>query len=131
MRGVVLTGAVAHSEPTAPAESRWHLFNDFAVRPISTAEAFTFNAAWKMPSVLLYQLKTANNKSTTDWKTNLDTSILYQGLTYAYHACFVMRWRLTRVQLGSREQNVQGARDRSGDAQRPDDCRAGHRICGT
>jgi PAB-dependent poly(A)-specific ribonuclease subunit 2 len=51
------------------------------VRPISTAEALTFNAAWKMPAVLLFQVKTANNKTNMDWKTKLDTSILYKDLT--------------------------------------------------
>lgn len=63
-------------------ESRWHLFNDFSVRPVPTAEALTFNAAWKMPTVLMYQLKSANNKMTTDWKDNLDTSVLYRDITY-------------------------------------------------
>lgn len=73
---------VAHAEPSPPAESKWHLFNDFSVRPVSSAEAFTFNAAWKMPVVLLYQLKAANNKSNTEWKERLDTSILYQDLRW-------------------------------------------------
>ncbi|KAG7286596.1 poly(A)-specific ribonuclease [Staphylotrichum longicolle] len=72
---------VAHADATAPGESKWHLFNDFSVRPVSTAEALTFNAAWKMPAVLLFQTKAANNKSNMDWKTKLDTSILYKDLT--------------------------------------------------
>lgn len=46
-----------------------------------TAEALTFNAAWKMPAVLLFQTKAANNTSSTDWKTRLDTSILYNDQT--------------------------------------------------
>ncbi|KAK4665844.1 poly(A)-specific ribonuclease [Podospora pseudopauciseta] len=71
---------VAHSEPTAPAESKWHLFNDFSVRRVSSAEALTFNAAWKLPSVLMYQIKQANNKSNMEWRTRLDTSILYKDL---------------------------------------------------
>lgn len=73
--------AVAHSETTPPTESKWHLFNDFSVRPVPTAEALTFNAAWKMPAVLLFQMKAANNKNNMDWKTKLDTSILYKDLT--------------------------------------------------
>jgi len=73
--------AVAHSESIPPGESQWHLFNDFSVRAVPSAEALTFNAAWKMPMVLMYQLKAANNKSTTDWKTKLDTTVLYQNLT--------------------------------------------------
>jgi PAB-dependent poly(A)-specific ribonuclease subunit 2 len=31
-----------------------------------------------MPAVLLFQMKAANNTSNTDWKTKLDTSILYK-----------------------------------------------------
>jgi PAB-dependent poly(A)-specific ribonuclease subunit 2 len=72
---------VAHADAAPSAESKWHLFNDFSVRPISTAEALTFNAAWKLPAVLLFQVKAANNKTNMDWKTKLDTSILYKDLT--------------------------------------------------
>ncbi|KAJ4293921.1 poly(A)-specific ribonuclease [Collariella sp. IMI 366227] len=72
---------VAHSQSTAPEESNWHLFNDFSVRPVSTAEALTFNATWKTPAVLLFQIKAANNTSSMEWKTKLDTSILYQDLS--------------------------------------------------
>lgn len=70
-------GVVSHSEPTAPGESRWHLFNDFSVRPVPAAEALTFNAGWKMPSVLVFQLKAANNRQSTEWIDKLDTSILF------------------------------------------------------
>ncbi|KAM0556901.1 hypothetical protein ACHAPJ_005574 [Fusarium lateritium] len=69
---------VAHSEPEAPGESRWHLFNDFLVRSVSTEEALTFNTSWKVPSVVAYQVKDENNKIDTEWKKNIDTSILYQ-----------------------------------------------------
>ncbi|KAK2599384.1 hypothetical protein N8I77_011142 [Diaporthe amygdali] len=68
---------VAHAEPTAPGDSQWHLFNDFSVKPVSAAEALTFNARWKMPSVLVYQLKTANNDLDTEWVKNIDTSVLH------------------------------------------------------
>ncbi|KAK3332099.1 ubiquitin carboxyl-terminal hydrolase-domain-containing protein [Cercophora scortea] len=68
---------LAHSDPTPPNKSRWHMFNDFTVRAISTGEALTLNATWKTPTVLMYHLKTANNKSSMDWKANLDTSILF------------------------------------------------------
>lgn len=30
-----------------------------------------------MPSVLVYQLKTANNNLDTDWVKNIDTSVLH------------------------------------------------------
>lgn len=72
---------VAHTEPEASAESQWHLFNDFLVRSVSTEEALTFNTSWKVPSVVAYQVKDANNKLDTDWKMNLDTSILYQDFS--------------------------------------------------
>ncbi|AEO64295.1 uncharacterized protein THITE_2110294 [Thermothielavioides terrestris NRRL 8126] len=72
---------VAHAETTPPGESKWHLFNDFSVRPVSAAEALRFNAAWKMPAVLLFQMKAANNQSNMDWKAKLDTSILYKDLS--------------------------------------------------
>ncbi|KAF7542629.1 hypothetical protein G7Z17_g11415 [Cylindrodendrum hubeiense] len=71
---------VGHTEREAPAESQWHLFNDFLVRSVSTEEALTFNTSWKVPSVVAYQVKDSNNKLDTDWKKKLDTSILYQDL---------------------------------------------------
>lgn len=75
-----LTVVVAHSRPTAPAESQWHLFNDFLVRPIKSEEALTFNTSWKVPSVIAYQVKAANNRIDNAWKQNLDTSLLYMDL---------------------------------------------------
>lgn len=82
---IVLTDllTVAHAEPEAPEESQWHLFNDFSVKPVSAAEALTFNTRWKMPSMLVYQLKTANNKLDTDWVKNIDTSVLHIDFKYA------------------------------------------------
>jgi PAB-dependent poly(A)-specific ribonuclease subunit 2 len=60
-----------------PSESQWHLFNDFLVRPIKAEEALTFNTNWKVPSVITYQVKLANNRIDNSWKQNLDTSLLY------------------------------------------------------
>lgn len=76
---------VALAEPEAPGQSQWHLFNDFLVRSVSTEEALTFNTSWKIPSVVSYQIKDANNKMDNEWKKNLDTSILYQELRRVYH----------------------------------------------
>lgn len=73
---------MAHAEPEAPDSSQWHLFNDFLVRSVSTEEALTFNTTWKLPSVVTYQVKDANNKLDVSWKKNLDTSLLYQDLKY-------------------------------------------------
>ncbi|KAK0617114.1 PAB-dependent poly(A)-specific ribonuclease subunit PAN2 [Immersiella caudata] len=90
---LVATVNVAHTDPAPSATSRWYLFNDFSVRPVSTAEALTFNAAWKMPNILMYQLKSANNKPTSDWKANLDTSVLYSELkpSAALKTCHVLQ----------------------------------------
>jgi len=68
---------VGHAEPTPPDESQWHLFNDFLVSPVSTREALSFNTTWKTPSVIVYQVKAANNRVDTAWKAQLDTSVLY------------------------------------------------------
>ncbi|KAM7195211.1 PAB-dependent poly(A)-specific ribonuclease subunit PAN2 [Naviculisporaceae sp. PSN 640] len=69
---------VAHSEAEPPSQAKWHLFNDFSVRPVSTAEALAFNMTWKSPSVIMYHLKAANNRSNPEWKTRLDTSVLFR-----------------------------------------------------
>ncbi|KAH0529417.1 hypothetical protein TsFJ059_004166 [Trichoderma semiorbis] len=69
---------VGHAEAEAPSQSQWHLFNDFLVCPVSTEEALTFNTSWKVPSVVAFQVKKANNKIDNGWKNTIDTSILYQ-----------------------------------------------------
>ncbi|KAH0601491.1 hypothetical protein MHUMG1_00367 [Metarhizium humberi] len=74
------TSKVAHAEQEAPGQSQWHLFNDFLVRSVSTDEALTFNTSWKVPSVVAFQIKEANNKIDSTWKHQLDTSILYHDL---------------------------------------------------
>ncbi|KAH8713936.1 PAN2-PAN3 deadenylation complex catalytic subunit PAN2 [Beauveria bassiana] len=71
---------VAHAEAEAPGKSQWHLFNDFLVRSVSTEEALTFNPSWKVPSVIAFQVKDANNKLDSTWRDQLDTSVLYQDV---------------------------------------------------
>jgi PAB-dependent poly(A)-specific ribonuclease subunit 2 len=71
---------VAHAEPEAPGQGQWHLFNDFLVRSVSTEEALTFNTSWKVPSVVCFQVREANNKIDSTWKEQLDTTILYHDL---------------------------------------------------
>lgn len=71
---------VAHSAPTAPNKSQWYLFNDFHVKAIPSKEALTFNTSWKTPSVIIYQVKTANNRLDSSWKQNLDARLLYLDL---------------------------------------------------
>ncbi|KAI1642325.1 PAB-dependent poly(A)-specific ribonuclease subunit PAN2 [Daldinia loculata] len=71
---------IAHSAPTAPGQSQWYLFNDFHVKPIPPQEALTFNTSWKTPSVITYQIKSANNQLDSSWKQNLDSRLLYLDL---------------------------------------------------
>lgn len=68
------------------AESQWHLFNDFLVRPVEKKEALHFATTWKMPTVLIYQHQSASNAIDDTWKQSLDTTCLFQNwsLKYAY-----------------------------------------------
>ncbi|RYN40444.1 PAB-dependent poly(A)-specific ribonuclease subunit [Alternaria tenuissima] len=75
---LVATINTAPSSREEDLEDRWHLFNDFLVRPIPKEEALRFEPSWKLPSVLTFQLKSARNKIDDSWKENLDTSILYR-----------------------------------------------------
>lgn len=77
---LVAMANVAHSAPTAPNKSQWYLFNDFHVKAIPSKEALTFNTSWKTPSVIIYQVKTANNRLDSSWKQNLDARLLYLDL---------------------------------------------------
>lgn len=54
------------------------------MRSVSTEEALAFNTAWKLPSVVTYQVKEANNKIDTQWRNHLDTSLLYQDQKYVF-----------------------------------------------
>ncbi|KAJ3552179.1 hypothetical protein NPX13_g11174 [Xylaria arbuscula] len=77
---LVAMANTAHSAPAAPNKSQWHLFNDFHVKPIPAKEALAFNTSWKTPSVIIYQVKSANNKLDSSWKQNLDARLLYIDL---------------------------------------------------
>ncbi|KAI0164180.1 PAB-dependent poly(A)-specific ribonuclease subunit PAN2 [Xylariaceae sp. FL1272] len=77
---LVAMANVAHSAPDTPENGQWYLFNDFHVKPIPSREALTFNTSWKTPSVITYQVKTANNKLDNSWKQNLDSRLLYLDL---------------------------------------------------
>jgi PAB-dependent poly(A)-specific ribonuclease subunit 2 len=74
---------VAHCESEAPGESQWHLFNDFLVMPVSKPDALAFDV-WKVPCVVVFQLKEANNSLDTSWKEDLDASILYEEKSPEY-----------------------------------------------
>lgn len=67
---------------TVQKPKRWHLFNDFLVKPVPTSEALNFSYSWKCPVILTYQRVHEDNSSKTvfnveKWKSELDTSILY------------------------------------------------------
>jgi PAB-dependent poly(A)-specific ribonuclease subunit 2 len=72
--------SVINTAPSSqvPIEDKWHLFNDFLVRPIPKEEALRFEPSWKLPSVLTYQAKDARHGIDLSWKDSLDTSILYR-----------------------------------------------------
>lgn len=48
-----------------------------------------------MPSMLVYQLKTANNKLDSEWVKNIDTSVLH--IDFKYVLCHVCNLELTEV----------------------------------
>jgi len=75
---------VAPSSPNPTTNDQWHLFNDFLVTPITKEEALRFDPAWKLPSVITYQLKTFSHAVDESWKNNLDTSILYKRWSPKY-----------------------------------------------
>ncbi|KAI0467541.1 PAB-dependent poly(A)-specific ribonuclease subunit PAN2 [Xylaria cf. heliscus] len=77
---LVAMANIAHSAPAAPNKSQWYLFNDFHVKAVPTKEALTFNTSWKTPSVIIYQVKAANNRLDSSWKQNLDARLLYLDL---------------------------------------------------
>ena len=69
---------VGPSSRDPSVESQWHLFNDFLVRQVPTEEALHFDPAWKLPSILAYQVKSASHVIDDSWKENLDPSLLYR-----------------------------------------------------
>ncbi|KAI1186605.1 PAB-dependent poly(A)-specific ribonuclease subunit PAN2 [Nemania serpens] len=77
---LVAMANVAHSASTPSNKSQWYLFNDFHVKAIPTKEALTFNTTWKAPSVIIYQVKAANNRLDSSWKQNLDARLVYLDL---------------------------------------------------
>ena len=68
------------SDPDPSQRERWHLFNDFMVRPVSTQEALHFDARWKLPSIITYQAKRVSHDIDDEWKSEIDTSILFRSV---------------------------------------------------
>ncbi|KAL8823818.1 MAG: hypothetical protein Q9191_005520 [Dirinaria sp. TL-2023a] len=67
--------AISDQDPTV--EDRWHLFNDFLVRKVPQHEALRLSTAWKMPTVLAFQLRGGRHYIDDSWKNCLDTRCLY------------------------------------------------------
>jgi PAB-dependent poly(A)-specific ribonuclease subunit 2 len=74
---LLLIEAVAPSSRDVGESDQWHLFNDFLVQQITKEDALKFDSSWKLPSVVAYQLKSANHHIDDSWKENLDTSLLF------------------------------------------------------
>ena len=75
---------------TSSEAHKWHLFNDFTVQQMSSKEALHFDASWKTPVILTYQVRHRRDldvrgdpidyrKLDDGWKTSLDPSCLYQS----------------------------------------------------
>lgn len=57
----------------------WYLFNDFLVKQVSESEVLNFTHRWKSPVMLVYQKKLDLPPfDVEDWRSRLDTSILYR-----------------------------------------------------
>lgn len=75
---LVATINTSPSSRDSNTRDKWHLFNDFLVRPIPKEEALRFEPSWKLPSVLAFQRKQARHLIDDSWKENLDTDILFR-----------------------------------------------------
>ena len=65
----------ARGRPTS-----WHLFNDFLVAPLSEDEALSFpdsSSAFKIPSVIAYQIRSGHGAIDENWRGSLNTDLLY------------------------------------------------------
>lgn len=78
---------VAISDKNPIRQNQWHLFNDFLVRETPTADALHLEPSWKMPVILIYQIKSSRHAVDDSWKSCLDTSCLYYENTI--HAKYV------------------------------------------
>ena len=57
-------------------ENSWHLFNDFAVQELTTANALDFDTSWKTPVVLIYHEREYRQKDDR-WKSAVNMDGLY------------------------------------------------------
>jgi PAB-dependent poly(A)-specific ribonuclease subunit 2 len=66
-------------------EDQWYLFNDFLVQSISSQEALSFPASWKVPAVLLWE---RIDKTVVDLSlktSEIDLDLLCQDLSISAH----------------------------------------------
>jgi PAB-dependent poly(A)-specific ribonuclease subunit 2 len=71
----------AVSDPLVQQTGAWHLFNDFLVRPIPAEDALSFDARWKLPSVITYQMKSMSHAIDESWKDQIEPRVLFRSVT--------------------------------------------------
>lgn len=68
----------------------WYLFNDFLVRQIPEDQALHFDSAWKLPSIITYELKAERQKIDHSWQDHLDPTILFRYPLNRYMTPFLI-----------------------------------------
>jgi len=76
---IVSTIDTSLSEPEVQKSEDWHLFNDFMVRKIGAEDGLGFDARWKLPAVVTYQVKSMSYAIDNSWKSQIDTRVLYRS----------------------------------------------------
>jgi PAB-dependent poly(A)-specific ribonuclease subunit 2 len=77
---IVSTVDTSLSEPDAQHSEGWHLFNDFMVRKVGAEDGLGFDARWKLPAVITYQVKSMSHAIDNSWKSHIDTRVLYRSV---------------------------------------------------
>lgn len=71
--------AMTDSDPRRKED--WHLLNDFLVRPVASDEALSFDARWKLPSVITYQARSMSHVIDNSWRALINTDVLSRSVT--------------------------------------------------
>jgi PAB-dependent poly(A)-specific ribonuclease subunit 2 len=77
---IVSTIDTSLSEPEVQHSEDWHLFNDFMVRKVGAEDGLGFDARWKLPAIVTYQIKAASHVIDDSWKSKIDTRVLYRSV---------------------------------------------------
>ncbi|GAB7329119.1 hypothetical protein MBLNU13_g00950t2 [Cladosporium sp. NU13] len=77
---IVSTIDTSLSELEVQQEEDWHLFNDFMVRKVGAEDGLGFDARWKLPAVVTYQVKSMSHAIDNSWKSHIDTRVLYRSV---------------------------------------------------